>query len=103
MRNFSSLVPDGALTTVTGGEHDDEGLSVEGVSPTGLTAVIVGVAFNHGHRLLPGEERYYLATSVLLWCCVLFPSISVGFWSLGHIHYISASSQVESLPVKLYF
>lgn len=34
-------------TGIFGGEHDNKGLSHEGVGPTGLTAVIVGVAFNH--------------------------------------------------------
>lgn len=74
-----------ALTSVFGGEHDDKGLSVEGVRPAGLTAVIVGVVISHGHHLLPEEERYYLTTSALLWCCVLFPSNSVGFCSFGHV------------------
>lgn len=50
-------------TGIFGGEHDDEGLSVEGVCPTGLTAIIVGVVFNYRHCLLPGEERYFITTS----------------------------------------
>lgn len=37
-----------------GGEHDYEGLSVEGVRPTGLTAVIIGVVFSHRHHVLSG-------------------------------------------------
>lgn len=64
-------------TGLFGGEHDDEGLSAEGVCATGLTAVIVGVVFSHGYCLLPGEERYYLATSapydsfiVVQWLCL---------------------------------
>lgn len=60
MRKSTLLLSDSEKaepTCIFGGEHDHEGLSHEGVCPTGLTAIIVGVVFGHKHCLFPGEER----------------------------------------------
>lgn len=54
-------------TSICGGEHDDKRLSDEGVCPTGLTAIVTGVAFNHRHHLLPGKRRQVLTISFLPW------------------------------------
>lgn len=42
-------------TSIFGGKHDDEWLSDEGVCPTGLAAIVIGVVFNNRHHLLPGK------------------------------------------------
>lgn len=42
------------LTWLSGRELDDKGLPHERVRPTGLAAVIVGVALEHRHHVLPG-------------------------------------------------
>lgn len=41
-----------------GGEHDHKGLSDEGVRPTGLAAVVIGVVFSYRRCSFPGEGRH---------------------------------------------
>lgn len=53
--------PSGALTSVWGEELDDGWLSVEGVIPTGLTAIIVEVRVQHGHLIRPVRGSYPVA------------------------------------------
>lgn len=45
-----------------GGEHDHKGLSAEGVRPTGLAAIVIGVVFSHRHSGVPREGRHPLTT-----------------------------------------
>lgn len=57
------LVPE--LTCISGGEHDHKGFSDERVCPTGLTAIIIGIAFYHRHSVFPGEGKLFSCVCVL--------------------------------------
>lgn len=68
-----------------GGEHDDKRLPAEGVRPTGLAAVVVGVVFSHGHRVLSGKWRHLLVTSRFSVCK---EQINICLKSVLHLNHV---------------